>query len=347
MGASILVITNGDSAAGAIGQTHLEVEQILPWRDVLHEGPVPGDVSTASLRDIRAEYLAACGYGELDEIAGQFEGRDRLIETCDRFDEVVLWFEHDLYDQLQLIQVLARLKDLSLNRVSLVCDGFVAQQSTTELERQFHDRQPVTPKTYAQASAAWSCFTGADPTRWAEIASAPGSKVLPQLASAFSRLIAELPDEDTGLSMTEEFILRRLDQSNLLSAKELFRQYTREEQVEFMGDWSFFRLLIDLATPPKPLVQPSENVASQPNDLAVVNCADLSFRILPTGRQVARGEINAIGLRGVDRWIGGVHLIADAVWMRRTEEKRGQTSVYSVLGPVNFEDAAGRFSNLR
>ena len=36
----MLFITNGDFAAGRIAASGLTGE-ILPWRDVLHEGPVP------------------------------------------------------------------------------------------------------------------------------------------------------------------------------------------------------------------------------------------------------------------------------------------------------------------
>lgn len=347
-GASILVITNGDSAAGAIRNTRLEVEHILPWRDVLHEGPVPGDVSVSILREIRAQHLAHSGYGEMDEIAAQFNDRDRLIESCDKFDEIVLWFEHDLYDQLQLIQVMARLEGLSADHASLACDdSFVAQQSSAQLERQFDHRRPVTPQAYAEAVHAWSCFTSPDPTAMVEFARAPASRALPHVAPAFRRLIAEFPDRDTGLSSTEEFILRQLDKHGALSGKELFRKHTLVEQAEFMGDWSFFRILIDLAAPPNPLVEPTEDVTFQLGGLGVEDCADRSFRILATGRKAVHGEINAIGLRGIDRWIGGVHLVTNAVWMRKTVDSRVDSPAYSVLGPMNLKDSAGRSSNLR
>ncbi len=348
MDKSILVITNGDSAASAIQSTDLENEHVLPWRDVLYEGPVPENVGDAVLRKIRAEYLAECGYGKHDEIANQFDERDKLIESSDRFDEIVLWFEHDLYDQLQLIQILARLRELAAERVSILCnDRFVAHQSSAELERQFHHRLAITRETFAEAGHAWSCFTSTDPTRLAEIAIGPASRALPYLTSAFSRLIAEFPDQYTGLSMTEEFILRRLDLSNLSSGKDLFREHTLAEQAEFMGDWSFFRVLLDLAAPPNPLVQLDDGFEPLPEGRHIGDCADLAFRILPIGRRVVRGETNAIGLRGIDRWIGGVHLVTDAVWVRRPVRKRDNRQGYTVIGPVDLDKNPGRSSNFR
>ncbi len=55
-----LIITNGDSA-GALLRRAIPDAEVLPWRDVLHEGPVPFTDSLADLTDIRANYLARDG----------------------------------------------------------------------------------------------------------------------------------------------------------------------------------------------------------------------------------------------------------------------------------------------
>ena len=102
----MLHITNGDSAAETIKDAVFS-GQILAWRDVLHEGPVPGNLSLANLSQRRAEFIAAQGWGNRREIEQSFAERDQIISRFQEYDEVGLWFEHDLYDQLQLIQILA------------------------------------------------------------------------------------------------------------------------------------------------------------------------------------------------------------------------------------------------
>ena len=99
-----LIITNGDSAGALLRQAMPGVE-VLPWRDVLHEGPVPVTDSLADLTDIRANYLARDG-GDLDQTRTILQARDRGLARSTSFDRIVLWFEHDLYGQLQLLQVL-------------------------------------------------------------------------------------------------------------------------------------------------------------------------------------------------------------------------------------------------
>ena len=88
----------------------------MPWRDVLHEGPVP-DVPDAELRRIRAAFLG------VDDPISSRSATALLAEH--RHGEYVLWFEADLYDQLQLVQILARLRalDVPAERITLICVG--------------------------------------------------------------------------------------------------------------------------------------------------------------------------------------------------------------------------------
>ena len=80
---------------------------MLSWQDVLHEGPVPALPRQELLRT-RARFLAGCGWGGRQALLSSLERRDRqLLEALRDGVQVVLWFEHDLYDQLQLLDVLA------------------------------------------------------------------------------------------------------------------------------------------------------------------------------------------------------------------------------------------------
>ena len=88
----MLHITNGDGAAELIRQAGVD-GTIVPWRDALHEGPVPAE-NPAALREIRVRFLVGEGWSELGDV-------------------LPWWFEHDLYDQLQLVQILDRKDDLT------------------------------------------------------------------------------------------------------------------------------------------------------------------------------------------------------------------------------------------
>ncbi|MFZ2655105.1 MAG: DUF1835 domain-containing protein [Victivallales bacterium] len=101
----ILHITNGDCAGDALKKAGMEGE-ILPWRDLLHEGPVPAGRSLRQMSQIRAGFIMKL-WPHIKNVDKGFRKRDRTLECFRKFDETVLWFEHDLFDQLQLIQILA------------------------------------------------------------------------------------------------------------------------------------------------------------------------------------------------------------------------------------------------
>jgi hypothetical protein len=90
-----LHFTNGDSAVAKMRAGGI-VGEVIPWRDVLHDGPVPAGLSLGELSKVRAEYIAGEGLGDLERIEREFADRDDMLRRYTDFDEVVLWFEWDL-----------------------------------------------------------------------------------------------------------------------------------------------------------------------------------------------------------------------------------------------------------
>jgi hypothetical protein len=199
----LLHITNGDCAVAVLSQ--VVQGTILPWRDVLHEGPVRAGLPLEELSRERAGFIAQAGWGALSEVERQFQERDRAFREAGRHDEIVLWFEHDLYDQLQLIQVLDGLSDLRGPPISLVCEaeylGRMAPERAAEL---FALRGPVLRKHLQDAQAAWRAFRSPDPFA-IEAVKAPS---LPFLGAALRRHLEEFPWTTDGLSRTERQILQ-------------------------------------------------------------------------------------------------------------------------------------------
>lgn len=107
----ILHLTNGDSARVLMERAGIP-GTVIVWREVLHDGPVPAGLSAAELREVRAEFIEGQGYVSSEEALRDLALRDRCLEEASERDELVLWFEHDLFDQLQLLQILDRLCEL-------------------------------------------------------------------------------------------------------------------------------------------------------------------------------------------------------------------------------------------
>jgi len=181
---STLHVTNGDCAGDTLKQ--FADGPVIVTCDVLHEGPAPaldGDAWYAT----RGRFL-----GDDDasarRIATGLAAADRAVgDALARGDDVVLWFEHDLFDQLLLIRTLDLIGRLPVapgvrRPVSLICidrfpgvDRFIGlgQLDATQLQSLYPSRRPVTADQFAIASAAWDAFRSPDPRSLIEIAVRP------------------------------------------------------------------------------------------------------------------------------------------------------------------------------
>jgi hypothetical protein len=216
--------------------------EILPWRDVLHEGPVDASLPLQKLSERRAAFIAEAGWASAVEAGKSFEQRDARLARSGGDDEVVLWFEHDLYDQLQLIQLLDWFAAHPHPKLSLVCEAeYLGEMKPERAARLFEKRSRITPEQLAAGRAAWEIFGSDQPDRLQNLS----TKSLPFLGAALKRHLEEFPWGDDGLSRTERQILEVLDRGPAPFEK-VFRETQKSEEPRFMGDvvlkWHLARL---------------------------------------------------------------------------------------------------------
>lgn len=297
---ALLHVTNGESAGNTLRQTGLG-GAVLSWQDVLHEGPVPA-LPRPRLRETRARFLSDCGWGSRRSILAGLERRDRLVAEA---PHAVLWFEHDLYDQLQLLEALTVAADgAHLELIDAGC--YLGPLTAEELESLWPLRRPVTGEVLELARAGWAAFTAPEPTALAAFLERDTS-ALPYLAPALRRLLEELPD-DAGLSRSERQLLALLADGPRLPPQ-LFAEVQRLEEAPFEGDAWVWRRAASLV----PLVEP----VPQPPPLGDARrFAATPVTLTDAGRAVLAGAADAVELRGIDRWLGGTHLTPAALWRR-------------------------------
>lgn len=293
-----LHVTNGDATVALLRRSGVP-GSILPWRDALHEGPVPA-VPDAERRRLRAAFLGA---PESD-----FEARDRALDRHQ--GDFVLWFEADLYDQLQIAEILARLaaRQVDAERLTLIAVGehvgIARFGGLGELDPEQLRALPETPLSAAAielGTRAWAALTAPEPSGIAMLTTVR-SPELRFLADAFTRLAQEYPSRRDGLSLSE----RRLLAGAPGTPADLFQHAWGKEARPFMGDALAFRILDRLADAPAPLLR------REAGELALTDA----------GERILAGAADHVALNGIDRWIGGVHLTGHQVpwrWDEATE----------------------------
>jgi hypothetical protein len=309
----LLHVTNGDSTAGSLLETSL-VERVVVWRDALHEGPVP-DVGEAELRAVRGRFLAdADRRAQLEAEHRDFEERDAAL-AAGRDGEYLLWFEADLYDQLQIAQILARLAALRVPaaRITLICIGeYLGVAHFGGLGELRPDQLEGLPEAaavtlsddaLALATRAWSALRAPDPRGFADIVAArsPELRFMPE---AFDRLGREYPWTRDGLSLTERRLLAAVAEG-AGSAGEAFVRGAAREARPYLGDTWAFAAIERLARAESPLLAAGGGGVDRHTALALTDA----------GRRVLDGAADHVSLNGVDRWIGGMHLVGrDVPW---------------------------------
>jgi len=313
----VLHVTNGDSVAGTLAASGV-VGQVLAWRDVLFDGPVPGVLTPQELRRVRAAHLAARYEGDVAVIDEELAKRDRMLDAY-ADGEYRLWFEADLYDQLQLIQVLDRLGRIGVDpvRSMLISVGEyrgiahfmgLGQLHADQLGALVDEAVTLSGEAVGLATAAWAALTAPAPTELAAISRAR-SPELRFLGEAFGRLQQEYPSRSDGLSLTQRRILLAA-QEGTATAGQMFRSVQDSERRPFLGDTSFFKCLWELAVCKAPLLAIGKR-ERPPGGRTV--------RLTATGEKLLAGQGDHVRANGIDRWIGGVHLTSDSAPWRYDE----------------------------
>ena len=304
-----LNITNGDSAASTLSEAGI-AGKIIAWRDVLHEGPVDSSLSLEALSKQRARFISERGWGDFAHVSGDFAERDRVIQHLDYFDEVVLWFEDDLYDQLQLIQLLdffgrasARNKKLSL----IVLDGYIPPLSVTKIKELDAARPSVTNEQFRLAERAWKAFGSDNPSAIADMTT-ENTSALRYLTAAFRRHLEEFPSIENGLSRSEREALTAIEAGHTTPVAAFLEVGKKQESI-FLGDIIFYSYLERLSGKKDPLVTSKDgNPVVAPTAENSREFVKRELMLTPLGREVLSGRKDWQGINTQTRWLGGVEI---------------------------------------
>jgi hypothetical protein len=233
--------------------------RFLGYADPYCQGPV---CAGPDLEVRRARFLATAYGLDLAEVRARLRRESDGLAKAAETERLVLWFEHDSYDQLILARVLhAFAKGPRPAILELVCiDGFpgmtrfigLGQLAPNELLSLWPLRAPVGADQLALGRAVWLALSDDSPVALHRIAAA-GTPAIPQMAGALQRHLQELPWTTDGLSLTQRLVLESLREGPR-TGSEVFRSLLHEtEPLPFLGDRMFWHVLHELgavADPP-------------------------------------------------------------------------------------------------
>lgn len=274
----------------------------VEFSDPYCHGPVPpGDREI--LIETRARFIARAYEQDPAATRARLTAQWRALDQVGRHARVVLWFEHDSYDQLILAAVLATLHELRHPGVELICldqypgrPGFrgLGELPEVSLRELWDQRRPVRDADYALGSAVWRALRRPDPRALVELGQR-GTPVIAPMAAALRRHAMELPAVSDGLSLTQRLVLQ-ITRAGADRVSTVFRALTTtHEPLPFLGDLMFWWEIRELAAGGALTLTPTDEPWPR-----------WGIELTARGDALLRGTADWIRDSGRTRWVGGI-----------------------------------------
>ena len=252
-----LHILNGDSTAEIFSKSNNKGD-ILVWREMLCEGGLHADVGSDAFWKKRYTFF------EEEMSITRLEYYDKIIkelikiEEIAKYNEVVLWFEYDLFCQINLLALCTYLlkyyrKDI---RYFLVCTGYekdkndlqtLSDYSSNDYEELFKNKIKLTRHNLLFAQRGWQLYVENNEENLKEFDVDQCSK-FKYLQAAIHQHLQRFPTKN-GLNQIENKILEIVNTENI-DKKTLIKTllvWQRKETIYGFGDSQYLLYLNKLA----------------------------------------------------------------------------------------------------
>ncbi|PIQ47076.1 MAG: hypothetical protein COW03_17300 [Cytophagales bacterium CG12_big_fil_rev_8_21_14_0_65_40_12] len=259
-----LHILNGDSSKLKFEQSRIKGTATV-WRDVLSDGPVSIDFASPDFWQSRKTFFSSF-FGVISlryeqDVIAEF----KKIQKFNAYDEVVLWFEYDLFCQINLIALLHWFKNQEIKapKISLICVGWeegfeglvgLGEIPTDDYPSLYERRRILGSNDFNLASDAYLAYCSEDPRDLETFILLPSNE-FPYLGLAFMAHLKRFPSSKTGFNVIEEKIMELINEGNT-NLKSLIRELLKWQHLFGFGDLQYLKYLENL----KPIFKDFENL---------------------------------------------------------------------------------------
>ncbi|SRR5581483_319193 len=273
----------------------------VPFRESLITGPVRRDLALLDWVEERARTLSEEHGENLLRVRNELLEQEKTIDAARAEEEIVLWFEHDLYCLVHLLYLIKRFSNCRLTLIW--CPSPLGLLAPEEYFKLFGSRTAVTPVMQRVTDAVWQAYTGADPTAF--------NRFLVQDIPDFPFVIdglrlhaSRFPSTTTGLGEPQRQLMQLIDEG-AADFSTLFARFNPNPPRFGFGDGEVLRHLRRLAWCAVPMITMTE-VPGDEHKAALA--------VTPAGRNVLQGSVDYVEVNGPDGWLGGAQLTREKLW---------------------------------
>ncbi len=248
---SILHITNGDSFTQKLKQLNLDGD-IITWREMLCEGKTLSTVGSESFWKTRFEFLNKNYKVSKSWFVEKTLKEYRSLCNHKQQDQIVLWFEYDLFCQVNMLAVISWLKTHRRHaQISLVCSGeqegqdrlfALCELSDEQLRKLYDNRVELSQDDIEYADYVWQLYCSDNPMRLENLGDF-GNYQFDYLKDAVQAHLRRFPSLRNGLNSFENQVLSIAEEKELASKREFVGAVLREENPYGYGDTQISRMM--------------------------------------------------------------------------------------------------------
>ncbi|TXD51719.1 MULTISPECIES: DUF1835 domain-containing protein [unclassified Polaribacter] len=294
MGEPILHITNGDSTTNYLQKLKFSGE-FITWREMLCEGKTTADVGSEAFWKNRFDFFKTTYKVSKRKFINYTLKEYRNLCKNKNQKEIVLWFEHDLFCQINMLAVISWLKRYRKGyHISLVCSGKLGNSkkmfslpelNEKQLNSHFKNRVELTQDDIEYADYIWQLYCSDSPLRLETIYKFNPMSPFQYLATAIEAHLQRFPSINNGLNTLENTILKTANTQKITSKKQLISILTKKEDIYGFGD-----------------LQYENNINTLGNLFSSFNPVKLSKK----GKEVLANQLNFYGqIRNDISYLGG------------------------------------------
>lgn len=248
MADSILHITNGDSLTGYLSTLEIKGE-VITWREMLCEGPTDYTIFSEDFIAVRTQFLNV----DVQHYA-LFSDQFQQI-TQKHYQEIVLWFEYDLFCHINLAAAVSLLSQKDIQTpISLVCSGNIdgseklyglGELTKEQLFEHFTQRVVLSKTDVASLNNVWSIYCSENHKELLLVTSK--SENLMYLFNCMDYQLKRFPSTTNGLNKLEQLVLSMISKETIHSDRELIGRVLKLQEFYGFGDLQIEKIIDKLS----------------------------------------------------------------------------------------------------
>lgn len=248
---SQLHITNGDSFTQKLQSLKLKGD-IITWREMLCEGKTETNVGSESFWKTRFEFLSKNYKVTKSWFVEKTLKEYRSLCNHKQQDQIILWFEYDLFCQINMLAVISWLKTHRRHAdIFLICSGKedetdklygLAELSDDQLMHLYENKVKLSQDDIEYADYIWQLYCSDNPIRIEQLSGFQNYK-FNYLEEALDAHLMRFPSIKNGLNSLEYMILDFADRVKPKNREELLKATLNNQGYYGYGDTQFNRII--------------------------------------------------------------------------------------------------------